>query len=383
MYTPGLKVTPKTIWRTQRRLPLRGEVLVEVGQQVTAQQPVACTLLPGDVTPCRVAQQLGVSPSALPKLITRQLGQSITQGEVLARSPGLFGLFPRQVLAPITGTVEAISRVTGQVMLRSPAAPLDLLAYITGKVVEVFPNEGVAIEAEVSVVQGIFGIGGETYGLLFQACENPTACLTVEDIQRAPIGSVVLGGGRVTAKVVRAAISRGIVAMITGGIDDEDLRQLLGYDLGVAITGSEAIGITLIITEGFGDIAMADRTFSILASHAGQQVSVNGATQIRAGVMRPEVIAPAGVEAFTQAPNRNASDATSLSALNGPEGQLVIGAPVRVVRDPYFGVLGHVSRLPHAPQTLPSGSKARVLEVETGTGERFLVPRANVELISG
>ncbi len=379
MYTPGLKVTPKTIWRTQRRLPLRGEVLVEVGQQVTAQQPVACTLLPGDVAPCRVAQQLGVSPSALPKLITRQLGQSITQGEVLARSPGLFGLFPRQVLAPITGTVEAISRVTGQVMLRSPAAPLDLLAYITGKVVEVFPNEGVAIEAEVSVVQGIFGIGGETYGLLFQACKNPTACLTVEDIQRAPIGSVVLGGGRVTAKVVRAAISRGIVAMITGGIDDEDLRQLLGYDLGVAITGSEAIGITLIITEGFGDIAMADRTFSILASHSGQQVSVNGATQIRAGVMRPEVIAPAiAATAKTQQ-----ADGTSSDDQPRIEGQLTIGAAIRVVRDPYFGVLGHVSDLPHAPQSLASGSKARVLEVATASGERFIVPRANVELVEG
>ena len=31
---------------------------------------------------------------------------------------------------------------------------------------------------------------------------------------------------------------------------------MLGYDLGVAVTGSEKLGLTLIITEGFGEIAM-------------------------------------------------------------------------------------------------------------------------------
>ena len=33
---------------------------------------------------------------------------------------------------------------------------------------------------------------------------------------------------------------------------------MLGYDLGVAITGSERIGLTVVITEGFGEIAMSD-----------------------------------------------------------------------------------------------------------------------------
>ena len=38
------------------------------------------------------------------------------------------------------------------------------------------------------------------------------------------------------------------------------LRRLLGYDLGVAITGQEDLGVTIVVTEGFGRIAMAKRT---------------------------------------------------------------------------------------------------------------------------
>ena len=81
-----------------------------------------------------------------------------------------------------------------------------------------------------------------------------------------------------------------IFCAIAGGIDDHDLKEILGYDLGVAVTGTEQIGTTVIVTEGFGDIAMARRTFDLLRQHAGRDVSVNGATQIRAGVLRPEIV---------------------------------------------------------------------------------------------
>ena len=40
-------------------------------------------------------------------------------------------------------------------------------------------------------------------------------------------------------------------------------EKLLGYNLGVAITGSERVGLTLVITEGFGEVPMAERTFAL------------------------------------------------------------------------------------------------------------------------
>jgi hypothetical protein len=55
--------------------------------------------------------------------------------------------------------------------------------------------------------------------------------------------------------------------------------------------------------------------------------------------------------------------------------------PVRIIRDPYFGLIGAVSALPPEPRVLESGSRARVLEVRFTDGEAVIIPRANVELI--
>src|SRR5205814_738404 len=103
---------------------------------------------------------------------------------------------------------------------------------------------------------------------------------------------IVVGGARMTREAIEKTRKVGVAALLSGGIHDQDLEQLLGYNLGVAITGSEQVGLTLIVTEGFGEIAMAERTFNLLASRQGDAAAVNGATQIRAGVMRPEIVIP-------------------------------------------------------------------------------------------
>jgi hypothetical protein len=116
---------------------------------------------------------------------------------------------------------------------------------------------------------------------------------------------------------------------------------------------------------------------------------VNGATQIRAGVMRPEIVVPLGSEAAagagggTGAAGAGAPGARALAAGGATAGVLEVGTPVRVIRDPHFGVLGTVAALPERPAVLDSGSKARVLEVAVEGGARITVPRANVELIEG
>ena len=57
------------------------------------------------------------------------------------------------------------------------------------------------------------------------------------------------------------------------------------------------------------------------------------------------------------------------------------GTQIRIIRDPYFGAIGKVVSLPVELQALASGSKVRVLEAELATGEKVIIPRANVEII--
>lgn len=371
-YTPGLKVTDRMRIRVRRVLPIPGEVTVKVGQRVGARDVVAQTFMPGDVTPVNLANLLSLPPSDVAECMLKKEGERVAVGEPMARTRGIFGMFKTTLTAKTAGTLEAVSEITGQVMIRGEPIPVQVLSYLAGEVVEVIPREGVIVQADVTFVQGIFGICGETCGPIKMACKSHDEELHEDLIKPDMKGCVVVGGARMTAEAVKKAVKVGAAAVVSGGIDDQDLKDFLGYDLGVAITGSEKVGITLIITEGFGEISMAERTFKLLASRVGDEASVSGATQIRAGVMRPEIIVPLRQQV------RAGEAAPRLSS-----GELKIGTPVRVIRDPHFGLIGTVNALPPEPQALGSGSKARVLEVKFETGESVVVPRANVELIEG
>ena len=369
-YTPGLKVVDAMHYVARRLLPIPGSVLVARGDLVEARQVVAETFMPGDITPVNLAKILSMPPADVPESMLKKQGERVEAGEALARTKGIFGKFRTEYKSETAGTIESISAVTGQVILRGAPLPVQVKAYLTGRVAEVLPGEGCEIEADVTYVQGIFGIGGETYGPIRMACKRHDQELADDLITADMSGCIVIGGARVTVRAIEKARTVGAAAVIAGGIDDADLEAFLGYNLGVAITGSERVGLTVVITEGFGEIAMARRSFDLLSSREGDDAAVNGTTQIRAGVMRPEIVIP------LKADRRDVAPAIV-------EGRLAIGSPVRVIRDPYFGLIGRVTALPPEPRTLQSGSKARVLEVTFESGEGVIIPRANVELIEG
>jgi hypothetical protein len=381
-YTPGLKVSRRAVHRVRRVLPIVGDVLVRAGQRVAARDVVARALLPGPITPVNVANLLGIGPADVPAAMQVRQGRQVAEGDLLARSNGIFGWFRKESYCPCGGTVESISPVTGQVILRGSPQPVDVRAFLSGTVVEVLPGEGAVIEAEATWVQGIFGVGGEAYGALRMACGAPAQPLEPGCIDASMRREIVVGGGRVTALAIRKCLEVQVAAIIAGGIDDQDLREFLGYDLGVATTGSEKVGLTLIVTEGFGEIAMAERTYALLRSRAGCAAAVNGTTQIRAGVQRPEILIP-WVNGLDVPEGPSLPGASGEKASSGAPGRLEVGAMVRIIRDPYFGIIGTVAALPAEPRMLGSGSKARVLEVRLPTGEAVQVPRANVELIEG
>ncbi len=370
-YTPGLRVTGWTTIRKERRLPMTGEVLVKKGDRVRAEQVVARTELPGNVQPIKAASILGQHQQDLLEYMVKKEGDPVAKGETIALAKSFFGLFKANCASPCDGTVESISTVTGQVIIREPPIPVEVEAYLDGRVIEVIPNEGVIVETEGAFIQGIFGIGGETHGVIHMAVDSAQEELTARHLEGDVRGKVLVGGSHVTQAVLRQARERGVRAILVGGIDADDLRDFLGYDLGVAITGSEQLGVTLVVTEGFGRMVMAGRTFELLKQFAGKTCSVNGATQIRAGVMRPELIVPLTEEAAGAAREKSFSMSSGLQ----------VGSPVRVIRAPHFGQLGEVTELPPELQVVESGAKVRILKVRFQDRSEALIPRANVEMI--
>ncbi|MGI8924566.1 MAG: hypothetical protein ACR2HJ_11125 [Fimbriimonadales bacterium] len=368
-YTPGLTVSADQIVHKVRRLPLKGQVLVQVGDSVEPATVAARTELPGVLQAVKIAEKLGVEPKDVPSLLKIAIGDPVTAGQQLAESKGIFGMFKSICICDYDGTAESLSEATGTLLVREAPIPVEITAYMRGKVVDILPEEGAIIETRGAMVQGIFGVGGERQGEIRVVVTSASEVLDAGHIKDEHRGCILVGGSGISYAAMLRAAEIGVVGLIAGAIRDVDLTKYLGYDIGVAITGQEAIPLTIIATEGFGELAMAQRTFELLQSLEGKQASVNGATQIRAGVIRPEVIVPSDNPPAGE-PKKDAG------------GMLEHGTPIRIIREPYFGAIGKVTGLPAELQVVESGTEVRVLKAMLEDGREVTVPRANVEIIA-
>lgn len=366
-YTPGLTVTRSAVIRRKRILPLSGQVLKTKGDRVVAEDIVAKADLPGSVETVNVVGRLGIASEDIREFMLKKEGEAVSENEPLAQTKPLLPWFKTVCRSPVSGTIEKVSEVTGQVLIRLKPQPVQIRAYIDGTVVEVFENQGVTVQTSASFIQGIFGVGREKTGTLRIVVKTPEEILDASQIDQSTKDAILIGGSLVSADAIKRAGEIGVRGIISGGIHARTIKDYLGYDLGVAITGSEDVPTTLIITEGFGKIKMATRTFDLLTECDGKKSSLSGATQIRAGVIRPEIIVPTNAATTSREPAERES--------------LKTGDPVRIIRQPFFGRIGKLAALPPDLTKIETEAKVRIMIVELPDGQRITVPRANVELI--
>ena len=368
-YTPGLKVLKNTKILKERRLPLKGSVESKVGEIVKPNDIVAKTDLPGNVQMINVANQLNIDASDINQCMIKTIGESIHKNDLIAETKGIFGFFKSSVLSPCEGTIETISDVTGQVVLRESPIPVEVDAYIEGKINEVISEEGVVIKTNGVFIQGIFGIGGESRGKIKTIVDSRKSEITKEMITDEEKGKIIIGGSFISIDAYKKAIDFEVAGIVVGGFNYYDLEEILGYTLGVAITGSEDLYTSLIVTEGYGKIQMGQQTFDLLNTYNGKLASINGATQIRAGVIRPEIIIPLdSSDASIESNDSNQSDGMTIDSL------------VRVIRSPNFGKIGLVKELPPELREMESETMVRVAIVHID-GNRFEIPRSNLEVV--
>lgn len=367
-YTPGLKVLQKTLFRKERILPLIGKVLVKKGDNLSPDTVVASTNLPGNVQMLKVNNILNIEPRDVVDCLIIKEGDSVKKGDMIAETAGIFGMFKSSVESPVDGTIESISESTGRVIVREAPIPVEVDAYVSGIVDEVIEKEGIILKSDAAFIQGIFGIAGEKRGELVLVSNSSSDELTSDQITQDMEGKILIGGSFLSLDAYKKAMSCNVAAIVVGGFNYYDLKAVLGYDLGVAITGTEKLPTALIVTEGYGSIPMSDATFDLLKNNHGNQASVNGATQIRAGVIRPEIVIPI---------NSDSDSEDSLS--KEPEG-IQEGSTVRVIRSPNFGKIGTVSSLPSELNKMESETMVRVAEISID-GKNTLIPRANLEMV--
>ncbi len=315
------------------------------------------------------AFDLGVKPIEVPKYMLRQVGEEVKKSQIIAKKGEAAAFYSKVSVASISGLITEVNAQTGKVTISRPFRQVVVKGYLDGKVIEILPGRGVVVETPAVVLNGIFGVGGETHGELKVVVSGPSQPLTPELISAEHAGKIVIGGSSATNEALQKALALGVKGVICASASYINLMRSLGCKLGVGITGQENIPMTVILLEGFGQLAMREDMFALLKAMEGSRASINGATQIRAGAIRPEIVVPfPGWDGPLNQPTVADED-------------LAVGMNVRCVMAPHFGRFGTIREIIRDSQPRETEAKVPVVQVELDDGQMVTVARANVELV--
>jgi len=373
---------PDGLIEKTRTLPFRGEILVSEGDLVGPGTVVAHLNPGGYLHFVNVARELDVPFHLAAACVIKTEGEPVRRGEVVAARPEALGLLLTECRSPADGVVERIFP-SGLVTIRSH--PVPVTAPVPGRVVETVPGERIVLLTAGTLVQGVFGLGGERHGRLFVL---PLAGLPDPAPERVALfgalkGAVVVTGRTADARLLETCVEARAAALVAPSCRLADLG-LLGCDMATDSPDpywNTDVPLTLILTEGFGPMSMNERLRRHLAALHGREASVNGFTQLRAGVERPELVVPLGrppaAPPAALTPYRVGRRTRVYAERAHRPPPLGPGVRVRLLRPPHFGLEGEVVDLPPKPGRLPSGAVLPVVVVRLDDGRIVTAARAN------
>lgn len=361
--TQNLSLT--TIQR-RLRLPVPGEILVQKGEKVEAGDVIARCQLPGKIWVADVSQALGIKREDALQYVRQKVGDLVQANDVLAERENRFSRLSRRCQAAVDGRVVAIGR--GAILVEAEGTPLELCAPIAGSVTDLVPEQGLVISAVGAMIQGVWGSGGEAAGILRVLVDEPDQPLTAKSFETDNLGDnstnsdpkplqiLAVGGTIKDTATLEKAVEAQVGGLIVGSVDAGLLPRL------------EALPCPVLVTEGFGTIAIRTGVFALFQTHEEQSATMATACQSDREGGLPTVFIP----------QETTEDVETQGLVPRP---VQVGARIRGLRAPHQGMAGTILELPAAPQVLDSGIKLPVAEVELDGGGRATIPLANLDFV--
>lgn len=354
-YLPIARVMPLTRVIRERLLPRAGEATASAEQRVEPVDVVARAFVPDRPRVYNLAQMFKVSAARVPSLLLKREGETFTKGEVIARYKRSFDK-PLIIQAPAPGRLLALH--DGEVLLEMMPAPLEVKANIKGVVGNV-SRFGVVLQAVGAIVQGVWGNGKENFGVLKVLGESREQALTGDRLDVSCLGTIVVAGGALTADGLKQAEAQQVRGVV-GGSMPASLRE-----------AAKDAPFPVMITEGFGALAMLPLGFEQLRGGNGREAALRAISQTRWGAQRPELVVP-------MSPREAPADVETPRAYAAA----APGVEVRVCGGEAFGRTGRITEAPMQVRTFESGIRARSLEVRLGEDETLWVPVHNLEALA-
>ena len=202
MYAPLKILTSQNVFRTiERTLPVKGRVLVKMGQKVRPETVVGSCWRVSGFKNYNLSRLLGLRPERVKEGLLRPVGSQIYQGTLLARAKKMLGLKTVEFVSPISGVIHAYSDKNGVLTVQQAPQEHRLVAGVGGVVDKIIPGQKVSIGAMVSEVQGALAAGNDREGVL-KVVANPDIAIAPQAVDETCRGRIVVGGALLTKEVL-------------------------------------------------------------------------------------------------------------------------------------------------------------------------------------
>lgn len=363
--------------RVVRRLPGTGETTTKVraGERLSSEHVLARTDPKTTAVRISVADQLGVPPAEVSKLLMKPVGSAFGAGEALARNRK--GLRNVVVASPIAGTLLSIDADTGMANI-APAGSSEIKSLIAGDVEFLDGKHSVSIRTVGTRVFGIVGIGNAATGPLAVVVSNPKDEFPANKVGPELAGKIVVAGAWVPGATIKKLIEVGAAGLVTGGFVDREIAAGMNAPAEDRLApwrlkpGEQSIGEELVInlammaTEGFGALPMHPDIFALLQGHNGVRAVLFTATRATGYLSRPQLL-------FV---NEELLDEDA----DIPSATLNRGTRARLVDQASLGNWVEITGGPRRSR-VGDGNMVEVVDVAFANGNHRTVPLANVEIL--
>jgi transcription antitermination factor NusG len=338
--------------KRERVVPVSGDVLVRRMQKVSPTDVIVVAAMTPRFLLIDIGQGLNVPPSKADEYLHRKSGEELVKGDIIA---GPVGVLKRVIRAPQSGQVKIAGE--GKVLFEVESPVFELQAGMEGTVTNIIPERGAIIETRGALVQGIWGNGKITYGIMQQVSNDLLHELVPEQLNIGFRGAIITGGFCRNPEVLETASNIPVKGMILGSLSS-DLIPL-----------AEKTDYPILVVDGFGRKPMNKAAQHILNANKDKNVALNAQAYDPFLGNYPEVII-SSQSATTDLPLPPATDT------------LKAGKTVIIVNGLLASQVGKIEKIYPQKRVLPSGISTKVAAVNLSGDKTVDMPLTNLEIIS-
>lgn len=357
-----MPVIPRKTFVLKRALAGKGKILVKVGQRVRPEEIVIEGKCSSGFRTFELDEILRLTPLQAERCLVKTVGSRVFEGDLIAETKQFLGLRTVRFLSPITGIFRDYNVKTGHLTIEYLSEVVKIAAGVSGKVIDLHDKRGVDIEANVAAVDGVLGSGKEREGTI-KVIANRDIPISAHSIDSSLEGKIIVGGALLTLDVVYRCLAVKVRGIVCGGIHFSDYQKLVG-----SLGRYEDIGVTLLITDGFGQIAMQERIYGFLQKYEGHYSLISGS--------KHQLFIPLSDEETTSKPLKEQPRAMPLGIYTWVHE----GDTVKIIAAPHFGREGIIDKIEDLTEQ-ESGITCQTVKVRAEEGKVIEVPIRNVEVI--